>query len=368
LVGSGHSRVLKILHIDPEKNWGGGEAQVFGLLTYLAAKGHQNALLAHPRGQLFDRCRDLNIRIFPLAVRNDLDLRPIASLRWLIREEKFDIVHLHTKRAHALSLWLPRGSRYPKYVVTRRMDYPEGKGWYTRHLYNRRVDGVIAISKAIADGLVAAGIDSARIRTIPSGIDTRRFDRLPPRSRSCEAIPVVGTAAVLEQRKGHRFLLEAAARLKNRGHRIKYFLAGDGSLRNELDASAQKLSLKDDVSFLGFVSDTPAFLSKIDVFVLPSLYEGLGVAVLEAMAAGKAVVATRVGGLAELIVDGLTGLLVYPGDVEGLASAIAKLVDDPSLAQEMGNKGAERVREHFTLEQMAVKNESYYYELLGVLK
>jgi len=364
LIGSGHNRLLKILHIDPEKHWGGGEAQVFGLLTYLIGKGHDNTLLSHPHGQLFERCRNLNVRKLPLRVRNDLDLSPLASLRRLIREEKYDIVHLHTKRAHALSLWLPRGSHGPKYVVTRRMDYPEAKSWYTRHLYNRRVDGVVAISRPIANLLVSAGVGPERIRLIHSGIDPGPFEAIASKTASSEDIPVVGTVAVLEERKGHRFLLEAAARLKGQGYQIKYFLAGDGSLRGQLEGMTARLRLQDQVKFFGFVSDTPAFLSKIDIFVLPSLYEGLGVAALEAMAAGKAVVATRVGGLAEAMVDSVTGFLVAPRDAEALAQAIAKLVSEKSLAREMGKRGTARVREQFTLEQMAMKNEAYYYELL----
>ena len=355
---------MKILHIDPEKNWGGGEAQVVGLLTYLAEKGHQNTLVTDPRGRLFDHCRNLKIKTLPLVVRNDLDFRPIASLRRLIRREKYDIVHLHTKRAHALSLWLPRGMRNPKYVVTRRMDYPETRSWYTRHLYNRRVDGVVAISRMIFDLLVSAGVDSKRIRLIHSGIDARRFQMPPSESNSSRDVPIVGTIAVLEERKGHRFLLEAAARLKEQGARVKYFLAGDGSLRAELEMLTESLDLIEEVKFFGFISDTPVFLSNIDIFVLPSLHEGLGVAALEAMAAGKAVVASQVGGLAELVVDSVTGVLVAPRDADGLAHAIARLIRDKSLARQMGLKGSERVREHFTLEQMAMKNEAYYYDLL----
>ncbi len=153
--GNGDSRLLKILHIDPERNWGGGEAQVFGLLTYLSRKGHHNVLVAHPNGALFERCRELNLKFRPFSIRNDLDLRAVPALRRLIHAEDFDIVHFHTKRAHALSLWLPRTQNSPKYLVTRRMDYPERRGWYSHWLYNKRVDGVVAISQAIGDLLVA---------------------------------------------------------------------------------------------------------------------------------------------------------------------------------------------------------------------
>ena len=132
MAGSGDRRLLKILHIDPEKNWGGGEAQVLGLLTYLAAMGHRNDLVAHPSGFLSKRCQGLDVRARPIVMRNDADVRCVPALRRLIHRMGYDVVHFHTKRAHALALWLPRGRRRPKYVVTRRMDYPEPHSWYTR--------------------------------------------------------------------------------------------------------------------------------------------------------------------------------------------------------------------------------------------
>ncbi|HEY6367715.1 MAG TPA: glycosyltransferase family 4 protein [Candidatus Binatia bacterium] len=355
---------LKILHIDPERNWGGGEAQVLGLLFYLAERGHRAHLLAHPDGRLFQQSQARRIRTMPLIARNDFDLRPVSRLRRLIRDERYDIVHLHTKRAHALSLWLSRGSVTPKYVVTRRMDYPEANSWYTRYLYNRKVDGVVAISRKISTLLIEAGVERERIRLIHSGIDPRPFEAaVNLRDVHPEGVKV-GMAAVLEERKGHRFLLEAARRLKVQGCQIQYCIAGEGSLKKSLEEIVTRLGLKDEVQFLGFVSDIPAFLSQVDILVLPSLFEGLGVSVLEAMAAGKAVIASRVGGLVELVHDTVTGLLVAPRDVEGLANAIAKLAGDRTLRREMGRKGKERLQANFTVEQMAKQNEDYYYRLL----
>src|SRR5262245_51944818 len=192
LSGSGCNRLLKILHIDPERDWGGGEAQVVGLLTYLAAQGHRNELLGHPQGLLWSRCQPLGVKTRPLAVRNDLDLRCIPALRRLIIRERYDLVHLHTKRAHALSFWLPRHRGGPKYLVTRRMDYPEARNLYTRTLYNRRVDGVVAISKAIQDGLIRAGVDGQKIRVIYSGIETAKYDSLPVKNCAPGESLVVG--------------------------------------------------------------------------------------------------------------------------------------------------------------------------------
>jgi glycosyltransferase involved in cell wall biosynthesis len=368
LSGSGHTRLLKILHIDPERGWGGGEAQVFGLLTYLAAKGHRNDLLTHPTGPLFARCQDLNVTTFPLRVRNDLDLRHVPALRRLIRDGNYDIVHLHTKRAHTLSLWLPRSGNRLKWVVTRRMDYPEAKSWYTNYLYNRRVDGVVAISRTVKNLLICAGVEPEKIRLIHSGIDPGRYNWQPEKPLAGNGPTVIGCLAGLQERKGHRFLLQAAALLKSRGLNLRYQIAGDGPLREQLEQLAERLGLGDEVRFVGFVADSAAFLAQIDLFVMPSLSEGLGVAALEAMAAGKAVIAAKVGGLAETVLDGITGILVPPEDPTALAHAIARLVRAPSLAGEMGAQGQQRVMQHFTLAHMAQRNESFYYELLDAVQ
>jgi glycosyltransferase involved in cell wall biosynthesis len=307
----------------------------------------------------------LDLQRFPWVARNDLALRPALTLRHKIGQEDYDIVHLHTKRAHALCAWLGRKNRRTKYVVTRRMDYPEKNNLRTRWLYNRRVDGVVAISRTIANLLGQAGVDSNKIRLIYSGIDPDRFERRRGAASTRGDPWVVGTIAAMEARKGHRFLLEAAARLKSQGCKIEYRLAGDGPLLDQLKQLANKLGLAGDVRFCGFVADTSAFLADIDLFVLPSLHEGLGVAALEAMAAGLPVIASGIGGLAESVIDSLTGFLVAPQDPFALADAIARLTRDRAAAEIMGRRGAERVRDCFTLERMARQNEAYYYELLG---
>ena len=250
------------------------------------------------------------------------------------------------------------------------MDYPERRSAYTNHLYNRRVDGVVAISQRIAELLIAAGVDTKKIRVIPSGIDIRQFPiaACAPGSATCQTgVTVVGSVGVLEERKGHRFLLEAAARLKAKGLRLRYRIAGEGPLRQELERHTARLGLNEDFAFLGFVEDTAAFLASIDVFVMPSLFEGLGVAALEAMAARKPVVASRVGGLAESIIDGVTGLLVAPGDEVQLADAIETLCSEPVRWSALGISGREHVLRHFGIEQMAAKNEAFYYDLLAAV-
>jgi glycosyltransferase involved in cell wall biosynthesis len=244
------------------------------------------------------------------------------------------------------------------------MDYVEPRGWYTNLLYNRSVDGVVAISQAIGDVLLTAGVNRRKIRIISSGIDPRIFENIGPQKTDSNAT-LVGCLGGLEERKGYRYLLEAAALLKADGLKIHYKIGGGGPMRARLEEDVARLRLGNEVQFLGFVADTAQFLASIDIFAMPSLFEGLGVAALEAMAAGKAVVATRVGGLTESVVDGVNGLLVPPRDPASLAAAIARLARSRSLAESMGRQGRERVRQNFSLENMALQNESYYYELLA---
>ncbi|MBI4527656.1 MAG: glycosyltransferase family 4 protein [Deltaproteobacteria bacterium] len=356
-------RRLKILHIDPEKGWGGGESQVVGLVDHLFSWGHHNDIGCDPEGRLFEETVKRGLAPFPMPIRNELDLRPVCSLRERIRRETYDVVHFHTKRAHALALWLGRRRPGTRYVVTRRMDYRLNRNWYNDRLYNRRVDGVVAISEIIARLLVEGGVRREKIRVIHSGVDLARFQTGSPLEVK-DGPPVIGTVAVLEERKGHHFLLEAAHLLKERGHHPIYRFAGDGSQRGRLEQMIKRMGLADDVVLTGFVADIPTFLSTVDIFVLPSIKEGLGVAVLEAMAAGKPVIATQVGGIPELVLDGITGLLIPPEDPRSLADAISCLLKRADQGREMGRKGREIVERNFTMEAMARKNEAYYYDLL----
>src|SRR5262249_35155621 len=164
---------LRILHVDPEKNWGGGESQVLGLTTYLNCAGHSSVVAADSDGSLYRRLTTTGLSVRPLLVLNYCDLLAGLRLRRLVTAGRYDLVHFHTARAHALSPWL-HNTRV-KRVVTRRMDYPVKKGWVTRLLYIHSVDAVVAISAGVHAALLAAEVPAARIRLIPSGVDTTRF-------------------------------------------------------------------------------------------------------------------------------------------------------------------------------------------------
>ena len=325
---------------------------------------------ADPHGLLYRRLVDAGLPVCALRVRNHCDLPAGFRLRRLVTADQYELVHFHTARAHALSPWLQRTG--VKRVVTRRMDYPVKKGGVTQFLYTRSVDAVVAISAGVCAALLAAAVPETRIRLIPSGVDTARFTPNPTarmqvrRAYGLEAHDIlVLSIGVLAERKGHQTLLQAAYRLKAQGMRLRYLVCGEGPLRAALQAEVQTLGLEVDVRFAGFCAEIPDYLAAADLFVHVPLWEGLGVAVIEAQAAGLPVVASRLGGIPDLINDSATGLLVPPQDPVALAAALTRLVHDPPWARMLGQAGQTQARTRFDLTVMAQANEALYHDLLN---
>jgi glycosyltransferase involved in cell wall biosynthesis len=350
---------VRVLHVDPERGWGGGEVQVTLLLAALRRRGVGCTLAADPRGRLAAQVAATgDAPVVPLSVRNHLDLPAGLRLRRLVRGH--DVVHFHTARAHALAPLVAR--RGLRRIVTRRMDYVPAGGPYARWLYNRAVDRVIAISEGVRAALLAAGVRGDRIRVVPSGVDPERLVAPPgagPSLRRAWEVRddelLVVAPGVLERRKGHAVLLDALARVPGP---VRLVVCGDGAERAALAAAARPLGTR--VRFAGFRDDMPACLAAADMVAMPSLQEGLGVAALEAMAAGRAVVASRTGGLAEVVVEGETGFLVPPGDAGALAVALARLAADAALRARLGAAGRARVLAHYTSARMAEGTLSCY--------
>jgi glycosyltransferase involved in cell wall biosynthesis len=345
---------MRVLHVDPERGFGGGEVQVLLLARELARRGHATTLAAHPAGALAGAAAGEGIPVVPLPIANHFDLRAGLTLRRLAAGH--DVLHFHTARAHALAPVCRRAGT--RLVVTRRMDYVPAGGPYVRYLYNRAVDVVIAISEGVRAALVRAGVRAERIRVVASAVDPRRVVAAAGARAALRAAwglapdqVAVLVPGALERRKGHAVLLAAAALLLPAAPPLRYVFCGTGGEEAALRRAAAALDAA--VTFAGFRDDIGACLAAADVVALPSLREGLGVAALEAMAAGLPVVASRVGGLAEAVVHGETGLLVPPADPGALAAALRRLLGDPALRTRLGEAGRARVEARFTSARMA---------------
>lgn len=229
-----------------------------------------------------------------------------------------------------------------------------------------RVDRFIAVSRAIAAELGGRfGWPAEKIEVIHNAVDLRRFGEARPAAREELATPTSGpivlTSARLTDQKGIHFLLRALAKADG----VALAIAGDGPLRSELEGEAERLEIDDRVSFLGHRDDVPELLAACDVFALPSLFEGSSLAVLEAMAAGAPVVSSAIGGTAEVVEDGRSGLLVPPEDPEALAAALRRLAADETLRARLSAAARERVESEFAREVMARRVEAAYERVLG---
>lgn len=308
------------------------------------------------------------------------DLLALWALLRLFRRERPAIVHTHTSKAGVLgrlAAWL---SAVPVVVHT-----PHGHVFYghftavlsrafvlVERVLARLTTRLIALTEAERDDHLERGVGRAdRFTVIPSGIDLERYRsvrRTPALRPAWFPCPpgslVVGSVGWLTPVKGHRFLIEAAAQLKPTFPTLHIVLVGSGGLQAELSALADRLGIKDSVHFLGERDDVDVCLSVMNLFVLPSLNEGMGRALVEAMAAGLPVIASRVGGVPALIEHGRTGLLVPAGDPGALAQAIRQVLDRPDWARQMGQAASQSIGRRFDAATMVRAVERVYEHAL----
>jgi glycosyltransferase involved in cell wall biosynthesis len=357
---------LSIVGVDPELGFAGGETQVLGLTIALAGIGHRAELICDPAGRLWERAIAAGIRCHPLRIRNAIDLAAGVKLRAILKRERYDIVHFHTSRAHSMA---PLARSFAStLVVTRRMDYRPNRV-FAPYLFNRAVDGVVAISGGVADSLAAAGVDRQRITVVHSGVDCEHF-RPPTIQERADARGALGISdseilisavGALEQRKGHRYLIEAIGALAATG-KFRCLIAGQGSIRAVLQREIAVIRCTDRIKLLGRIDDIRELLWASDMFAMPSLKEGLGVAALEAMASALPVIASNVGGLHEVVEDDRTGMIVPPAHPEKLAQAISRLAELAELRTQMGAAARLRVVENYSMETMPARTLALYRE------
>jgi len=309
------------------------------------------------------------------------DLVALVKLYRFIRRGGFDLVHTHTSKAGILGRVAARLARVPHLVHT-----PHGHvftGYSGRSLTTLFIllerwaaiftDRIIGLTDQEIRDYLERGIGRPeQFVTIPSGIEVAGLEQVVAEGEAVKVslgLPasarLIGSVGRLEPVKGHRYLLEAFATLAPRVPDLYLTLVGDGELLPELRSLARRSGLADRVLFLGWRDDVPSLLRAFDLFVFPSLNEGMGLALVEAMAAGLPIVAARAGGIPEVLGEGAAGLLVEAGSAAGLARGIETLLLDPALRDRLGK--AARGRAHgYSVEMMLRKIEDLYCELLAV--
>ncbi len=324
-------------------------------------------------GPIADDIRALDIPVTDLGMTAKWRLDALWRLYRLLRHERPVILHTSMFHANLSGRVLGRLAGVPIIITWR---HSPSIGGALRELLNRWTvrldDRIVATCELVRQiEIEHAQVPSDKVITIYNGIDMERSAASPlaaTRIRQAFNIPadalLLGSVGRMHRSKDFGNLLTAMVQVRKRIPAVWLLLVGDGELRSELESRAQTLGLSSVVTFTGIRDDVPDILAALDIFVLPSRWEGLPLVVLEAMAAGLPVVATAVGGTPEVVVDGVTGLLVPPRDPAALAQAITRLLRNPDLRRKMGRAGRERVTEHFSVEQMVRKTESLYEQLL----
>lgn len=362
---------MRILHINTEKNWRGGEQQTLNLLQGLKKRNIPSHLLCQPGFPMEEKAKKAEMEVFPVAMHGEADLLASYRLRRLIKRFNYDIIHSHTSHAHTLAFFASLGTK-SRLLVSRRVDFS-----IFRHSflglngikYRYMADYYIAISHKIKDVLVRDGIPAHRIFVVHSGIDPERFagtstEHLVKEFNIKSDEPVVVNVAHLAWVKGQQYLVEAIPLVLARISNARFFIVGGGELIGELKALASSLGLNKELIFTGFRQDVGDFYQIADVFVMSSVQEGLGTAVMDALAMGKPVVAANSGGIPEIIRDGETGRLVAPADPAALAQGIIELLSYPEEAKRMASRGQEVVSQDFSIDVMIDKNIEVYRQLL----
>ncbi|RZB30144.1 MAG: hypothetical protein SRB1_02424 [Desulfobacteraceae bacterium Eth-SRB1] len=307
------------------------------------------------------------------------DLKTFFALIKILRHERPDIVHTHTSKAGILGRWAAFFARVPVIIHT-----PHGHvfwGYSGRcrtsfYIVLERLtacitDKIIALTEQEKKDHLHFRIASEdKFSVVHSGVDLDRFSNTSVDSAAMKrrlGIPegnlVVDTAGRLTHVKGHRYLIEAAGKIVSSRPDTTFVFLGDGELSDELKNMTSRLGIEENVKFLGWRPDVAEVMSIFDIFVLPSLNEGMGRVLVEAMALGKPIVASNIGGIPDLVVDGENGYLVPVGDVDALAARIKELLDDPGKREEMGEYGG-KIAIDYGADVMVQKIDQLYHELL----
>jgi glycosyltransferase involved in cell wall biosynthesis len=286
----------------------------------------------------------------------------ILKLASFLRAHRIRLVHCFDIYSNILGVLAARLARVPVVIASQR-DLGNLRPPLQRRIRNvalRLADYVVVNTKAVAETLEKAGVVApTRIVVIPNGVDDTRFSGTPGEDRP-PGRAIIGTLAVLRPEKGLLDFVRAAGQVIERFPQARFLMWGEGPLRAPLEGLIRDLGLSGAVSLAGATLEPEAALRQLDIFVLPSLSEACSNALLEAMATGRAVVATRVGGNPILVEDQVTGLLVPPGDPLALAKAVIRLIEDPALAAALAARAQKRVRAEFGIDRMLERLQAFY--------
>lgn len=347
----------------------GAEKMLINLADSLDKGSYRPVFCLLQEGWLADESRARGYPTYVIPLEHTVDMRWVRQARKMVVSERIDVMHANEFAMNTYCALVSAITNVPCIATVHGKNYSSDR-WHRRAAYRvvARRAKLIAVSDDIKDFLATkVGIPASRITTITNGIDVHRYSS----AQSSRAVlrnelglaadqPVIGCVGRLESVKGHTYLIRAARAVCQRHLRAMFVLAGQGQLREALEREVSELGLSQNVSFLGYRDDVSSVLAALDIFVLPSLSEGLPLSLLEAMAAGTPVVASNVGGIPEVISDGYSGLLADSGDAASIAGKLLALLDNPALGKTLAKNARAVVLDRFGIDAMVCAYEELY--------
>ncbi len=330
---------LRVLHISTARSWRGGEQQAAYLLQGLRLRGVESTLLCPANSPLAEYCSRHNFKRETFRRFGPLGLSAARHCARLAAEGGVDCVHTHDARAHSAAVLAAArfGMRQP-IVVSRRVDFVLKSGFLTQWKYRHpQVCAIVCVSRAIREVVRSSLHADKRLEVVYSGVDLERFasgpdGRLRRELGLSEDVALIGNVAALAPHKDYPTFIRTAERLIRQGTKAHFVAIGDGPERSELQAAVENVAaLKGHFTFTGFRDDVDKILPELDVFLISSQTEGLGTSILDAFAAGVPVVATRAGGIPELVRHEKTGLSAAVADDAALAAQVGRILSDAGL-------------------------------------
>jgi len=364
---------------------GGGEKHLLLLTKDAKERGFAVYVICQSSSGLEKALKKVGIETIPINFMSKNFVSTVLRIAKKLKFVKADILHTHGFFCNIIGRIAGRMSQIPIIISTVHCNPNSPLSFnqsaikliiqYIRNKIDnftaKFTDAVIAVSEDIRCGLIEQGVLKEKIEVIYNGVSLEELNVAVEGNNSFDldikrGEKVVGFLGRLEPVKGIDYFIKAAEIIKSKFNNVKFVIAGDGSIRPNLEKMVKQMGLTKDFIFTGYVDDAVSLISKFDVFVLPSLSEGLNLSLVEALAIGRAIVATNVGGNSEVIIDGETGLLVPPKNAQALANAILFLLENPEVVRKYGEKGKRIVAEKFSAERMCDEHLKLYSKLTSL--
>ena len=353
--------------VDLETEWRGGQDQVLLLLRGLYERGHAAELVAAHGSSLSHRAKKYGIYVHSVS-RNMLRFAAARKIRWLLSDDRFDLIHVN--EAHALTAaWLAGAHRRLPLLSSRRIGFPLRRNWISKARF-RALDCFVANSKNVAQSLIDSGFPAERVVIVNEGVEIPK--RTSPEARNnarkiwgvADDEFLFGCASAFVPEKGQRHVVAALQSVREKFANTRMLLAGEGPCLDETRELVARLDLQQGVLLPGFVTRMDELYSALDAFVFPSEFEGLGTALQAAMAYALPVISTTRGALGEVVEDGRTAIVAEP-DPESFATAMLRLLADPVLQQRLGEAGRQEVISRFSADRMVENTLAIYEKVTG---